>query len=212
MTEEQIIKAKELYLELKNYSAVGRLLGYCSETIRVNLNESVKKREQQRWSDRGSKTYHTKYKINSDIVEAHRKKVNEYRSTDKAKELTRQRYLKDRAAGKCKYVNCSDSQRAHVIRRRERKQNLKENFTSDDVKYTKDLFLNQCAICSSHELLCLDHWYPLSKGYPLSRENAVLLCSTCNSKKSNKLPYEIYSQEVIDSIENKLSSSCPTAM
>lgn len=211
MTEEEKIKAKELYLELKNYSAVGRLLGYCSETIRYTLNEDVKRREQERWTERGTKYYHAKYKTNSDKIEAQRIRARDYRCTDRAKELAKERYIKDRATGRNRYKKCSDSQRAHVIRRRDRKKNLKENFTKDDVKYTKDLFLNRCAVCGSIESLCLDHWYPLSRGYPLTRENAVILCSTCNSKKSNKLPYQVYSQEVIDSIESKLSSTCPTA-
>lgn len=87
MTKEEKNKARLLYTELKNYTAVGRLLGYCSETIRVNLNETVKKREQKRWSERGSKTYHAKYKLNKEKMEEHRVKVDMYRKTERAKEL-----------------------------------------------------------------------------------------------------------------------------
>jgi 5-methylcytosine-specific restriction endonuclease McrA len=204
MTSDEIEKAKILYTELKNYSAIGRILGYCSETIRVNLNPEVKIKEQKRWADRGSKTYHTKYKTDELRVKEHLIKCSLYRATDKAKELTKKRYLKDKAAGKYKYVKCSDSQRAHVIRRRDRKQNLKENFTKDDIQYIRELFHYRCAICSSVKSLCLDHWYPLSRGYPMTRKNAVLLCFSCNASKSNKLPSQIYSQDIINNIEGIL--------
>ena len=43
-------------------------------------------------------------------------------------------------------------------------------------------------ICGATEDLTIDHHYPLSKGFKLTRDNAVLLCRSCNSAKRDILP------------------------
>lgn len=43
-----------------------------------------------------------------------------------------------------------------------------------------------CTICESVSNLAIDHVFPLSKGFGLKPGNAVVLCKSCNSTKSNR--------------------------
>lgn len=85
------------------------------------------------------------------------------------------------------------SNRYHGSKRRLIKHNIKESFSSDDILFVFNQFGNKCFNCDSYDNLHIDHHYPLSRGHALTRNNAVLLCSTCNIKKHNKLPEEYYS-------------------
>ena len=89
---------------------------------------------------------------------------------------------------------------------RAKKLEVSEHYTVDDRNFTGDLFHNACANCGSTKNIELDHHYPLSKGYALTRSNAVLLCRFCNRSKGNKDPSEFYSVEKLSMIENKLKS------
>jgi hypothetical protein len=104
------------------------------------------------------------------------------------------------------YENSYDVITHHVRKRRAKKASVNENFTPADVEYTKKLFGNKCAICNKTEDLQIDHWYPLSKGYPLTRSNAVLMCKSCNCSKGDKLPKEHYEKDVIKRVELILES------
>ena len=66
------------------------------------------------------------------------------------------------------------------------------------------LFNYKCASCGSAHKLCLDHWRPLSKGYALTRTNAVVLCNSCNASKGAKLPEDHFDKEFVGLIEAKL--------
>ena len=93
------------------------------------------------------------------------------------------------------------------INRRNRKSKMKdlnELYTLNDKNHTFEIFNNKCACCGAESNLHIDHWLPLSRGYALSRTNAVVLCKTCNAKKSNKMPYEFFTKEVYDQIQSKL--------
>lgn len=52
-----------------------------------------------------------------------------------------------------------------------------------------------CVLCFSAEKLSVDHVQPLSLGHGLRPGNAVILCGSCNSKKSDK-PLSAFSPEV----------------
>jgi len=60
-----------------------------------------------------------------------------------------------------------------------------------------------CAYCGSPEGLALDHHRPLRAGYALLH-NAVPLCRSCNSKKSNKTPERFYDAVRLAEIESML--------
>lgn len=81
------------------------------------------------------------------------------------------------------------------------------DFTKEDRKIIFDIFENKCFNCSSKKKLTIDHHYPLEKGYGLKNPdgsyNAVLLCSKCNMKKSNKMPDKFYSAEQLEILNEK---------
>ena len=82
--------------------------------------------------------------------------------------------------------------RAKNRKRRAMKLQVKEHYTKEDEAFTRDLFNNECFNCGCKENLTIDHHKPLSKGFPLSRLNAVVLCKSCNSSKHDKSPEEFY--------------------
>lgn len=86
-------------------------------------------------------------------------------------------------------------------RRRARKRNINENFSFEDQEYIMNLFNHKCFNCGNTELLEVDHHKPLSKGYALSRQNAVILCKSCNSSKNNKDPKDFYSTKQLAILE-----------
>lgn len=80
-------------------------------------------------------------------------------------------------------------------------------FTKEDKKIIFEKFNYRCFNCGSTKKLTIDHHFPLEKGFGLKNldgtYNAVLLCSTCNMKKSNKYPDKFYTKEKIDILEKK---------
>lgn len=84
-------------------------------------------------------------------------------------------------------------------KRRAIKRNLQENYK--DELLTKIIFVNLCANCYSNKNLEIDHHYPLSKGFELTVNNAVLLCKTCNTSKGSKRPEDFYSKDKLNQIE-----------
>ena len=51
---------------------------------------------------------------------------------------------------------------------------------------------NQCIYCGAREKLTVEHMIPLSRGGPDHPDNAVWVCSHCNSSKGDKRLYEFY--------------------
>ena len=54
--------------------------------------------------------------------------------------------------------------------------------------YVMQKYGGKCQYCGSEENLSIDHDIPISKGGTNSRDNFVLACRSCNSKKGNR-PY-----------------------
>ena len=90
-------------------------------------------------------------------------------------------------------------------RRRSRKLGLK------DEPLTKDQWLSimnesgwKCSHCGvtlrddncPHQRQ-VDHFFPLSKGFPMSIVNAIVLCKSCNCSKHDKSPFEFFSASAI---------------
>ena len=104
-------------------------------------------------------------------------------------------------------------QKAILIKRDKRHKRNDRNrikdldFTKEDRKIIFKNFENKCFNCGSKRRLTIDHHYPLDKGYGLKNPdgsyNAVLLCSKCNMKKSNKMPEIFYSPLQIKVLEEE---------
>ena len=86
------------------------------------------------------------------------------------------------------------------IRRRERKRGLDLQLTPADIVQLHVRFEHKCFNCGSTNRLTIDHHRPLSRGFGLSLQNAVLLCSVCNSSKCNKLPEQFYRPEQLEQL------------
>lgn len=91
-------------------------------------------------------------------------------------------------------------QRAASHRRREWKSGLDSNFKTEDVSYVYSRFENKCFLCNTNIKLSIDHHRPLSRGFGLSIQNAVLLCISCNSSKGTKLPEEFYDVKQLEEL------------
>lgn len=75
--------------------------------------------------------------------------------------------------------------------------------SSNEINDCRNKFNNSCFNCGSIDNLELDHNFPLSKGFPLILENAVILCKSCNSSKKDSLPEEFYSEKKLSELYGK---------
>lgn len=91
--------------------------------------------------------------------------------------------------------------RAYTIKRRELRNKINDANLIDTSKVIS-AFCGKCFKCGKDTKLSIDHHMPLSKGFKLTYSNAVLLCSSCNSSKSNKHPKEFYSNIELMELEN----------
>ena len=141
------------------------------------------------------------------------KKCNQCRHKDEFGKYRLQRKLwRDKPENKFKaknYIklwrqNNINKVRILSLRSRIKRENLlfqvKEDFTEQDFILMQNLFNNMCFKCKCKENLQLDHHYPLSKGYKLSKDNAVILCQSCNSKKGTKMPESFYSDSELNQL------------
>lgn len=94
-----------------------------------------------------------------------------------------------------------NKQRLYSRTRRARKNKVKEFYSIADQDYTFKIFENKCFNCGNPKQLEIDHHKPLSKGFGLSRTNAVILCRKCNSSKGIRNPEEFYTKEQIQLLE-----------
>jgi len=100
----------------------------------------------------------------------------------------------------------SESKRIHAMNRRAAEINVNENYTEEQLQITLKEFGHKCFNCCSTSNITIDHHYPLSKGFPLSLSNAVVLCQSCNSSKNNKLPQDFYNEKKLAKLERKLKN------
>lgn len=89
-------------------------------------------------------------------------------------------------------------------RRRERKLSLDATYSIQDEILTRKIFGNKCFKCDSTDSLQIDHHRPLSKGFSLCRENAVLLCIRCNASKSDRMPEDFYTHNELECLNSLL--------
>ena len=89
-------------------------------------------------------------------------------------------------------------------RRRARQREINEQFTAAMEAFVCVFWQHRCAVCGVEDRLEIDHWLPLTKGYALDTTNAVLLCRSCNARKSSRLPAQIYSAGFVSSVAERL--------
>lgn len=104
-----------------------------------------------------------------------------------------------------KTENGLKQKRVQNSKRRAKRLELKECFSSYDRELVLKRFSNKCFNCKSLKSLEIDHHYPLSKGFVLTHFNAVLLCKKCNVLKSSKLPEDFYSRKMLLKLNNILN-------
>lgn len=144
--------------------------------------------------------------------------VKAYRQSDRGSKLHRlanQRHQKT-PKGRATLARCErryqQTERGRLMyqqaarRRLERKRGIDMQFNDSDMITVYQRFKSKCFNCGCSERLQIDHNYPLSRGYGLRLDNAVLLCRSCNASKSDKLPHEFYSQDKLLELERTLSS------
>ena len=98
------------------------------------------------------------------------------------------------------YKEHPERNKMHTRCRRARKQAVHENFSTEMAQFVRGFWCSQCAVCGATEKLCIDHWLPLSLGHALTVENAVLLCSACNSRKGARLPKAVYAATFVATV------------
>jgi 5-methylcytosine-specific restriction endonuclease McrA len=81
-----------------------------------------------------------------------------------------------------------------------------ENWTKEDFQKCLEKFNHTCFNCGSTKedgikYLVADHNQPLSLGYPISHENAVLICNVCNGSKGSHTAQEFYSRDKLNKLK-----------
>lgn len=123
-----------------------------------------------------------------------------YRASEHGKQLLRQIHQQYKRSERGRLLS-----QQYVRRRRELKRHIDMNYSAIDERMTRILFGNLCFKCESKNDLQIDHHYPLSKGFGLSLDNAVLLCGYCNNSKNDSLPEKFYSQEQFERLNYLLA-------
>lgn len=151
-------------------------------------------------------------------TDEYKEKIKIYRNSEKGKETYKRCKIKyynsekGKETKKIYFINYiernkhTEKWKASKIAIRNRRKHLQKKIHINELHYTEILFIknkfnNQCFNCESTNKLCLDHHYPLSKGYPLIEKNAVVLCNSCNASKANKLPQNFYTEAKIKQLE-----------
>lgn len=204
---------RKAYMEVYREENREELLQHGREYYHANQDRSLVMMKQYRDANREilnakKREFH---EVHKDTINAKRKQWYDNLSPDEKEEyLAKHREYYSNNAEQMKAYHRQwnkenlDKGLINQNKRRAMKAQLNENFTYDDYIYVRELFNDSCANCGSTENLHLDHHRPLSKGNPLTRENAVLLCATCNYKKHKRDPEVFYPQEKLQEIESKL--------
>jgi len=163
------------------------------------LKKEKRKRQNKKWNNKNRakrKRYNHSYYIKN--KRKIKKQTSDYakrarKNKTKSKKIKAMARLANKRVRKTK--RGKEQSRKNSRKRRAQKLKVKEYYTIDDEKYTYSLFKNICFNCKGRHNLQIDHIYPLSKGFALSRKNACVLCEKCNISKSNKMPEEFYTSE-----------------
>jgi 5-methylcytosine-specific restriction endonuclease McrA len=194
--ETKLTKANPLYC-LKHYACWKRtgdpiarnkphkykicLVEGCAEKHRRNGYCGKHSFRLRRHGDPTKLNYNVKYHTDEERLEAHKRNKQKYK--EKLKTDPGRMY------------------NARIRRQRKRhKKSLDVKLSSRETHYIHEYYQNQCLICKTKEDLTLDHYVCLDKGGKFELTNIVLLCRSCNGKKTDKDPEVFYSKEQLHSI------------
>lgn len=153
---------------------------HADEYTKTEDSKKSRKKWQQDNMDRVKVSQKKYYKKNRDkILEKNREWAQNNKESCVERSLRWQKKNKDKVA-------------EYKRRRRAAKNNVKENYTPAQEKITREIFNNKCFNCGCKEGLCIDHYYPLSKGNALTLLNACVLCQSCNCSKNDKNPLDFF--------------------
>lgn len=132
----------------------------------------------------------------------------EYYKKARAQELSKNKRWRDKNPNYFTNYRKNNKDKMREASRRRRANSLKvgENYTINDEAITMSEFNKRCYNCGSTSKLHIDHHRPLSKGYPLKIDNAVILCSSCNSSKGSRNPEDFYTNKKYLKLERKLKA------
>jgi hypothetical protein len=140
------------------------------------------------------------------IKQKNRRKIREqqrcYRQTDRFKQLHAEWHQKNKEKMTLYYREYDrknpHKKRRKTIKRRTLSKTFYVDLPDDFLTIVLKRFGNRCYLCGRDDNLCIDHHYPLNRGYPMFLRNAVVLCNSCNPKKGKKLPEDFYDKDKLD--------------
>jgi len=145
--------------------------------VREEAERNRKPTEEERSAAR--KAYQRLYYALNKNKYASRSKMWREQNGDRARELARDRRAKDPAR-----------HREYWHRYRGLKNAARGEFSSSDLHVLMDRQNGLCFYCfQSLTVITVDHFIPLSRGGSNEPKNLRLACKSCNSSKSNKLPW-----------------------
>lgn len=80
-------------------------------------------------------------------------------------------------------------------KRKAHKKEVQNTLTLEQWMQVIKYFDNKCAYCGRELPLEKEHFMPLSKGGPLTRDNIICACKRCNSSKGNTMYEDWYTQQ-----------------
>ncbi len=107
------------------------------------------------------------------------------------------------------YLSHVEQYKAWSRQRYAKQLSVDEHFTLAQRDFVRTFWGNRCAICDEPQKvggrqMPIDHWNPLSDGHPLTMNNAVLLCGSCNAWKKDHYPAAVLDAVTLDEIEVKI--------
>jgi 5-methylcytosine-specific restriction endonuclease McrA len=145
-------------------------------------------------------THTEQLKIYAEAYEPGYQEIRTIARKEREKQKTAQEKEQDKLKQRLYRQTHPEQKRKDRRVRRALKALVKEHYTIQDELFTLILFGHQCFNCGSKENLTIDHNYPLSKGYALTRSNACVLCFSCNSQKHDHFPEKFYLPEKLQEL------------
>lgn len=210
-TEEERIQARRM-----QQAARRRRLGK-PEKKKYNSDEERKKArslqrreyDKQRRKQNKEKRYeqYKKWKENNieKVRELNERSRKKRKNTPKAIAKAKRAYWNNKEKNRIRHAlynkNNKDLRASYSIKRRQMKKKIFESLSKKTIQEIYLKFNYKCYVCNNKNDLCLDHHYPLKLGNPLTVNNGVILCKSCNSIKRDRLPESFYSPEQLTDLQ-----------